>query len=121
MRASDVLFPGGKYPAVALAHNHIIRAAYVAGHIHLKVHQIGDPYMRRVSEHVFCDTSGQSVEVEEQPFAVWGEGTTDGWHLLVQVAGEPGISEWVSNNHGQTWERATRQVLDRMEAAWRAR
>jgi hypothetical protein len=115
----DLVFPDGKFPAVALAHNHLIRAAYVRGYIHLKVHQIGDPFMHRVIDRVFCDASGQPVEVARHPFAIWGEGTTDGWHLMVQVAGEPGISEWVSANHGDTWERATRQVLDRIEARWR--
>jgi len=118
---AELVFPDGKYPAVALAHNHIIRAALVKRHIHLKVHQIGDPFMHRVSELVFRDASGQAVDVARQPFAVWGEGTIDAWHLLVQVAGEPGISEWVSYDHGATWERATRPVLDRIEAAWRGR
>jgi hypothetical protein len=80
-KMAELEFPNGKYPAVALAHNHIIRAAHVRGHILLKVHKIGDPFMHQVTERVFCDVGGQPVEVAKQPFAVWGEGTTDGWHL----------------------------------------
>jgi len=99
-----LIFPRGRFPVRVETGEppfcDLIYAAVVDGEIHARSMH---------GEWVFTD-GGEPLSVEDEPFALHLGGHTAFWPatLVVRIQGEDGLSSWVSNDDGKTWERAER-------------
>jgi hypothetical protein len=108
----ELVFPGGKYPITGGTYgsaSFFVRAAYDSGEIHAQRRDFGGTSVGQGELLVFTGPDGVPLRVDDSPFHLWQGGPW--WHLLVRIAGEDGISEWVSADHCSTWKRATRETL----------
>lgn len=108
------LFPRGKHPVIAIGNMGTIRAAYVDGQIHGCFQHLWDFFLEMPDRFVFKGPYNAPLAVEDDSFQiVHGFHGPKWWHLVVRIAGEECVSEWVSADECRTWERVSPEVLKR--------
>ena len=97
---------GGTRPnaAVATSDASILRCAHVGGTVTFTRQDAGDTVPGTPWQAL--DETGAVIEIEEDTIGLCeAHETACGWTMSIKVAGETAISDWVSYDDGETWER----------------